>query len=258
MPVKVGIVDSGLAPALAARLAGAVTVVPGGQLLASAAFVDAGAGTVHAVPAVADPLGHGSQVAELILAAAPAARLACAQVFAARQPVTAEIVAAGLRWCVAHHVRVVNLSLGLREDRGALRAACATAAAAGVLLVASAPARGGPVYPAAYPGVLAVSGDARCAPGTWSLIDGLDLVGTSPWGPSAAAGTPSDRDGGRPPALSPPPPPGGASFAAARLSGLAAAFFTDFPQGTAEDFRAALRAGAAFSGRERHTLEVAA
>lgn len=41
---------------------------------------------------------------------------------------------------------------------------------AGVLLCASSPARGGPVYPANYPGVIRVTGDARCAPGQWSWL----------------------------------------------------------------------------------------
>lgn len=232
MPVEVGIVDSGLAPELVARL--------GSHLLASVAIAATADGAPQVVSPQADPVGHGSQVAELILAAAPAARLLCAQVFVARRPVTVEVVAAGLRWCVAQGARVVNLSLGLRDDRPPLRVACAEAVAAGVLLVASAPARGGAVYPAAYPGVLAVSGDARCAPGVWSIIDGQGLIGTAPWAPLAYRAT--------------APAPGGASFAAARLSGLAAAYFTDFPQATAVDFRAALHAGAAFVGRERCAL----
>jgi len=236
MPVNVGIVDSGLTPELAARLAG----LPGGPRAPSVAFAVTADGAPQLAAPQADPLGHGSQVAELILASAPTARLLCAQVFAARRPVSVEVVAAGLRWCVDHGARVVNLSLGLREDRPVLRAACGEAMDAGVLLVASAPARGGAVYPAAYPGVLAVSGDARCAPGVWSLIDGLGLIGTSPLGPAAPGGTPGA--GGA----------GGASFAAARLSGLAAAYFSEFPQATAADFGAALHAGAAFSGRERH------
>lgn len=244
MSVKVGIVDSGLSPALAARLVGAANASPGDEPLASVAFTTTDDGVVLPMPPVADPLGHGSQVAELIRAAAPAVRLASAQVFAAQQPVSAEVVAAALRWCLTRDVRVVNLSLGLRHDRPVLRAACAAAVEAGVLLVASAPARGGPVYPAAYPDVLAVSGDARCAPGAWSLIDGGALIGATPL--VAGVHTPGATA------------PGGASFAAARVSGLAAAYFTAFPQATVADFRAALHAGAAFVGRERHVLEVAA
>jgi hypothetical protein len=233
MPVDVGIVDSGLAAGLAERLARPHLV----RLAASVAFVDTGDGMPQASLPVADPLGHGSQVAELILAASPTARLRCAQAFTARRPVAANVVAAGVRWCVDQGARVINLSLGLRDDRPSLCAACAEAVDAGVLLVASAPARGCPVFPAAYPGVLAVSGDARCAAGAWSLIDCQGLVGAPPMGPKG---------------------PGGASFAAARISGLAATFFDTFPRATAGDYRAYLQAGATFHKRERHSLEAAA
>lgn len=238
MQVDVGIVDSGLATGLAERLAGP----PAGRLAAGIAFVDAGDGPPEAQLPVADPLGHGSQIAELILAAAPAARLLCAQVFTARQPASVHTVAAGLRWCVGQGARVINLSLGLRDDRPILRAACAEAVEAGVLLVASAPARGGRVYPAAYPGVLAVSGDARCGAGAWSLIEGLRLVGASPMGPLRPDG----------------PAQGGASFAAARVSGLAAAYFAASTGATEDDFRAYLLASASFHQRERHPTEAAA
>jgi hypothetical protein len=38
------------------------------------------------------------------------------------------------------------------------------------VLVAASPARGEPVYPAAYPGVVRATGDARCAPGEHSWL----------------------------------------------------------------------------------------
>ena len=72
-----------------------------------------------------------------------------------------------------------------------------------MVLVAAAPARGGPVYPAGYPGVLRVCGDARCGPGEWShLATAQADFGACPDGPD-----------GR---------PGGASLAAARFSALLA------------------------------------
>ncbi|MBI2309080.1 MAG: S8 family serine peptidase [Rhodocyclales bacterium] len=231
MPVKVALIDSGLSPALAAAL--------GGRLRAGAGFVEDAFGVVRRQAAVADPLGHGTQVAGLVLAAAPSAELINAQVFVAGRPVSAAAVAAALHWAVAQGAQVVNLSLGLHDDRLALGLACAAAQAAGVLLVASAPARGGPIYPASYPGVLAVSGDARCGDGEWSLINGLALVGASPQGES-------------------PGRAGGASFAAARISGLAAARFEAAGALSAPAFRSLLRAGASFIGRERHQEESAA
>lgn len=230
MPVKVALIDSGLSPAMAAALDGRLT---------RAAFVEDAGGGVCRQAASDDPLGHGTQVAGLVLAAAPAAHFVCAQVFVAGRPATAAAVAAALHWSVAAGAQIVNLSLGLREDRLALGLACAAAQAAGVLLVASAPARGNAVYPASHAGVLAVSGDARCGNGEWSLIDDLALVGASPQGLR-------------------PGRTGGASFAAARISGLAAARFAAAGALSATAFRSLLRDGASYFGRERHLEEIPA
>lgn len=231
MPVKVALIDSGLSPALTAAL--------GVRLTASAGFVEDAFGVVHRQAVVADPLGHGTQVAELVLAAASTAELICAQVFVTGRPVSAAAVAAALHWSVAQGAQIVNLSLGLRDDRLLLGLACAAAQAAGVLLVASAPARGAAVYPASYPGVLAVSGDARCGDGEWSLIDGLALLGASPQGVQSGRA-------------------GGASFAAARISGLAAACSEPSGALSAAAFHSLLHAGASFFGRERHLEEIPA
>jgi hypothetical protein len=238
MPVKVAIIDSGLTPERAAAW--------GGRVAAAAGFMAVpgdGAGA-RMTPPVADPSGHGTQVAELVLAASPASRLLCAQVFCERRAISAAVVAAAIEWSLTQGARVINLSLGLREDYPSLRRACRQAHAAGALLVASAPARGGVVYPAAYPEVLAVTGDARCAAGGWSLIEGVALIGASP-------------QGARLNAL------GGASYAAARVSGMAAAFFERAgqvapPAALSAAFLATLQADAAFFGRERHRPEVAA
>lgn len=144
--VRVGLVDSG---------------APDTAVVASAAFVLDG-GVVHRLPASADRLGHGSRVADIVRHCAPAVELLIAQVFVERLATTAAQVAAAIDWLVASRASVINLSLGLREPRPGLEAACRRALAAGVILCAAAPARGGPVYPAAYPGVLRITGDARC------------------------------------------------------------------------------------------------
>lgn len=248
----VAIVDSGIDLAQIGNsplVAGAVRFVVSG---------DARRPGMQLLPPLPDPVGHGTDVARLILAAAPGASLLSAQVFADRRPVSADAVAAGILWGVAQGAQLINLSLGLREDRWALRHACAAAQAAGVLLVASSPARGGPVFPAAYPGVLAVTGDARCAPGEWSLIepppsgrspaDGV-LVGICPNGPATGV-----RQGA--PRLA----TAGASFAAARLCGVAAAWWACQASGAASAaaFLDYLDAGAAHRGRERYPKEHAA
>src|SRR5581483_9541851 len=135
---------------------------------------------------------------------------------------------------VAAGARVVNLSFGLRADRDVLRGACARAVAAGVLLVAATPARGAPVFPASYPGVVRVSGDTRCGAGEVS-----DLAGDP-----ADLGAAPGGEGGTGVA-------GGASFACARVSGMLAAVLAGEPGLGPAAALARLRARAAWRGRER-------
>jgi len=73
------------------------------------------------------------------------------------------VVAAALSWALAQRAQLVHLSLGLRHDRAVLAGAISRVIAAGAVIVASTPARGVRTYPAAYPGVIRATGDARCA-----------------------------------------------------------------------------------------------
>ncbi|GGO79246.1 hypothetical protein GCM10011348_13060 [Marinobacterium nitratireducens] len=147
--VRIGIVDSGCrADQLPWADDQAAFVIEEGQLWQG--------------EAAADALGHGSAIADIIRAQAPDARLVVAQVFGERFSTTTAQVAAAIDWLVEQQVAVINLSLGLRQDRPQLRDACERALKAGVLLCAASPARGDPVYPSAYPGVFRMTGDARC------------------------------------------------------------------------------------------------
>jgi hypothetical protein len=187
--------------------------------------------------AVPDRLAHGAALAEIVLASAPQAHLLNAQVFDGARPRAPAVIAAALDWVVAEGARVVNMSFGLRQDRVALRQACDAATAAGVILVCSTPARGGPVYPAAYAGVLRVCGDARCAPGELSALpDGPAHLGACP------------RPHGR---ASDPPANGGASFGAAHATGLLAAFFVAHPDASRRDALNHLESLCRYRGRER-------
>lgn len=220
MPVKLAIVDS------------AIGELPGSVVAARLAFRLAADGRVLcAAGTAADPLGHGSAVAKLVLERAARCVLLSAQVFHANEPSAVQVIAAAIDWCVAQGARVVNLSLGLADDRRTLRDSCEAALAQGVLLVASWPARGGAAYPAAYPGVLAVNGDIRCGQGEFSCL-AHELFGASALPPHGFSG-------------------GGASYATARIAGEAGAFFETFPTASAADFRNKLLAGARFHGRER-------
>lgn len=217
-PVRIALVDSGCAGAHAPHVA------------AAAAFVLA-EGAVACADARPDVLGHGSRIADVLLHFAPQAELLVAQVFRERLATTALQVAAAIDWAVANGAHIVNLSLGLRAPRPVLAAACARAAAAGVVLCAAAPARGQPVYPAAFPGVLRVTGDARCARGEIAAL----AAAHADFG---AHVRPLDDD------LS----GAGASMACAHVGGLAARHFA--AGGGADSLRAWLRAQARYHGVE--------
>lgn len=149
MSVRVGLLDSGVDPPLRDRLIAAKSFIPNRD-------------GVISQPLVADPTGHGTVMAEMLLAV-PGVELLGAQVFTRTGPTSPAVIAAGLGWLLGQGVQLVNMSFGLRQDRAVLRDACARAINAEVILLAASPARGAPVWPAAYPGVLRISGDARCA-----------------------------------------------------------------------------------------------
>lgn len=144
-----GLIDSGLDPAVIA--AGAVLLGHGPAL---------------------DAHGHGSVVSRLLAAAVTPSDLAGVAVFDHRGVTTPLAVAQALDLLVGQGVEMVVMALGLAHDREVLRLACQRAVAAGIMVVASAPARGGPCYPASYPGIVAVSGDARCQPDQTSYFGG--------------------------------------------------------------------------------------
>jgi hypothetical protein len=99
-----------------------------------------------------------------------------------------------------------------------------------LILIASTPARGAPVYPAAYPGVLRVTGDARCGPAEVSALGGV---------PADYGACVRDVDG----------TPGGASLAAAHVTGLLAAGLA----AAATDAAVVLGRAVRFRARERRT-----
>lgn len=116
-----------------------------------------------------DVLGHGSALAD-ILTTDPRHELIVARVFVERLTTTAAQVAAAFDWMTVQRVPLICVSAGLREDRTVLREAVERSSVVGTMIVAASPARGEPVYPAAYEGVLRATGDARCAPGEISWL----------------------------------------------------------------------------------------
>ena len=181
-------------------------------------------------PVFDSPAGqHASAVAATLLAEAPGAEILSIPVFRGRLTAGVPDLVAALALAAETDAAVVHCSLGLARDDP--RVARAVDALSGRIVLASGPARGGPVWPAALPRVFSVQGDARCGPGEWSVL-GL---------PTADYGAcPRSEDGGR---------IAGASIAAAHMTGILAAR-GDLAEDSA---RILLQEAAAFRGRERRT-----
>jgi len=191
--IRIGLVDSGLSEPQEM------------QAVANRCFTGAG-GESDPV----DRLGHGAAICDIVTHYAPDILLYNAQVFEAQAVTTAAIVAAAIDWLRAEKVDLINLSLGLRHNRPVLEVACQRAQTAGIIMIASAPARGPMTWPAAYAGVIRATGDARCDDGEISFLESEQA-----------------DFGGCPRAVEPPgnspPLKGGASFGAAHISGQVAA-----------------------------------
>ncbi|KIY42610.1 peptidase S8 and S53 subtilisin kexin sedolisin [Pseudomonas sp. 10-1B] len=215
--LRVGIIDSGCSPEQAS------------DLLDSRRFWLED-GQLREGEMLPDQLGHGSAVLTGLQREAGPVPVLMAQVFSAQASTSALQVAAALLWLVEAGATLVNLSLGLQQDRPVLHQACAEALAAGVLLCASSPAQGGAVYPASYAGVIRVTGDARCAPGQWSWLG----TRQADFGGYVGAG-------GR----------AGASLGCAALSGRIAALLHEQPAMDRLQVHDWLRRHAAFTGPER-------
>jgi hypothetical protein len=218
--LRVGLIDSGVA------------ADNPGRVSASRAFRAGADDAVGAAEASPDQLGHGTALAQILLAAEPGCVLLNAQVFSDRLSCGAAQVAAALDWLVQQGARLVNMSFGLREDRAVLRSACERAQAAGVVLVAASPARGEPVFPASYAGVIRATGDARCTPGQISWLDTVQAdFGGHVRAPGSAVA--------------------GASVGCANVSAAALQIIAKNPEVTISALRAGLAARAAYRGPER-------
>jgi Subtilase family len=216
-PVRIGVVDSGWPLELRPRVLAARYFVTGGG--------DA-----------QDRLGHGTRTLQAMAAQAPEARFLVAQVFGEALRTDMATVARAVGWLVEEGARVINLSLGVQQDHAPLRTACERALASGCLLIASTPARGEPVFPAAYPGAIRAMGDARCAPGQHSAL----LLPHADFG---ACVLPPDGDRAH----------AGASLGCAHLSGRVAALLAAGVAPTRDAVWQALVDSAAFHGPERRT-----
>ncbi|GAB4512773.1 MAG: hypothetical protein Tsb0019_09700 [Roseibium sp.] len=148
---------------------------------------------------------HAAAMARTIARHAPSVRVSNAVVFPGRLSTSLDIVCAALAWLAEDPPDIVLCAFGTPRSSPELAVAVARLQKDGAIVVASSPARGEAVYPAAFRGVVSVQGDARCASGELSRLDLPHAVfGACP----VAAGAPDIR---------------GASPAAAHLAGLLAA-----------------------------------
>ncbi|MHA1537083.1 MAG: subtilisin-like serine protease QhpE [Alphaproteobacteria bacterium] len=228
---RIGILDSGVRRDAGLRLAGRARFFAGPD------------GDIQSDPGLEDAAGHGTEVTRLIRAAAPGAALIHAQVFGRSFESAPALVAAGLDWLVEQDVRIVNMSFGLRAERPVLMRSCAAALKAGVVLIAAAPAQGPPCYPAAHEGVIAVTGDARCATGEVSDLQG-ERADFGTWCASPERGASAGASA-----------VAGASAAAAHFTGLAALFLSGDENSGREGVLEHFRASPAFIGAERFDAE---
>ncbi|MFO7628459.1 MAG: S8 family serine peptidase [Prochlorococcaceae cyanobacterium] len=105
-----------------------------------------------------DRLGHGTEMAGLILKAAPGARLMVLRVLNDQRRSDGPTVARAIHYARAQGAQVINLSLSSDRSSPEVSSAIQQALAAGVQVVAATgnEGRSSPLYPARLPGVLAV------------------------------------------------------------------------------------------------------
>ena len=123
MPVRIGIIDSGVDPAH-----------PGiGPIAAGTAFTSESFSKIYL-----DYLGHGTAVAAAIRAHAPEAELYIAKVFDRALTTDIDRLIRAIDWCIAQPVDLINLSLGTPNPthEGVLRAAIERAGESRIVIVA--------------------------------------------------------------------------------------------------------------------------
>ncbi|MEZ5478163.1 MAG: hypothetical protein R3E95_11980 [Thiolinea sp.] len=114
---------------------------------------------------------HAQAVAAALLAECPDVEIMNFPVFAERLVTSRAQVATQVRAALAAAPDLLHCSFGFTAADAETAAAFAQAVQVCRFVVASAPARGCPVWPGAYPGVIRASGDARCQPGEYAWLD---------------------------------------------------------------------------------------
>jgi subtilisin len=206
-------------------------------------IVLAGAVTVHRAPAgkhtisrqASDPIGHDTAV---VRATADRAGMPMNSVGLAdwsNDDSSTELIRA-IEWCIENGIQVINISAGTTSPATAspLHAACASAAAAGIIIVAAEHNDGLVSYPAHLPSVIGVRGGKIFGDETYLYCPDQPIE-------CIARGDAQRllwRDGKQ--VLI-----GGNSFAAPRITGIVARLKRQHPEAGTEEIRRLLRHGAA-------------
>ena len=207
--VRVGIIDSGVNPAHphVGGVAGGVFIGPTGE---SDQYLDY--------------LGHGTAVAGAIREKAPDALLYAVKVFDRDLTTSSNILLRAIDWCLTRQMRVINLSLGVRNQDPRFPDILDRAARAGALVVAA----HGPGC-AVTPGTFAVGLCQDCPRETYHCdIDGSRRIFYASGYPRPIPGFPQERN------LS------GISFAVANMTGFVARAVEAWPVITREAIERAL------------------
>lgn len=161
-----------------------------------------------------DRLGHGTAVAAVIREKAPHADLYAVKIFDHKLSTDVHALVHAIRWCAAHQMNWINLSLGTTnsEHAGLLQRAIDDALAQGSTIVSAFEHDGARWLPGSLPGAIPVLLDWDCPRGGWRIQvtdDGRKLYRTSGY-PRPIPGVPPERN------LK------GISFAVANVTGLLA------------------------------------
>ncbi|MBI3944649.1 MAG: S8 family serine peptidase [Armatimonadetes bacterium] len=176
--------------------------------------VEGGANFVAGASGYGDDNGHGTHVAGTIAAlangagvvgAAPAARLYAVKVLDASGSGYLSDVVAGIQWCLANDMDVLNMSLGANSGTQTMKDAVDASYGAGQLLVAAAGNSGNPAgkgdnvgYPARYESVIAVAASdvnnkrasfSSTGPAVELIAPGVNIASTVPGGYATNSGT---------------------------------------------------------------------
>lgn len=180
-----------------------------------------------------DFLGHGTAIAGIIRAKAPAVKLYGVRIFESSLNTYPTVATAGIKWAADRGIAIINLSFGTINSHYTpiLQEACDYAASCGCIIIAAAGTAKIPGWPAALECVMGVKAGSQCEWDDYIFQPGNQVEFTAHGFPRSLAGRPQSLN------LQ------GNSFATAHLSALAACLREQNPAMDGEGFRRLLQIG---------------